>query len=74
LPYLDLVKSTKDSFPHLPMFVYQVSGEFSMLHAAAASGAFELKAAVQETLTSFRRAGEYYYIHTSMLGDIEAGF
>lgn len=57
LAYLDLLRKTKDNHPDLPIFVYQVSGEFSMLVAGAKSGAFDLKAVVKETLTSFRRAG-----------------
>lgn len=57
LPYLDIVRETKDAFPHLPMFIYQVSGEYAMLYHGAASGAFNLEAAVFETLVSMRRAG-----------------
>lgn len=57
LPYLDIVRETKDAFPHLPMFIYQVSGEYAMLYHGAASGAVNLEAAVFETLVSMRRAG-----------------
>lgn len=57
LPYLDIVKQTKDLFPHIPLFIYQVSGEYAMLHHAAANGALNLKVALFEILTSMRRAG-----------------
>ncbi|KAG7263777.1 hypothetical protein CRUP_034855 [Coryphaenoides rupestris] len=51
LPYLDI-------HPTHPLAVYNVSGEFAMLWHAAQAGAFDLKAAVMESMTSFRRAGE----------------
>lgn len=57
LPYLDIMRSTKEKFPHHPLFVYQVSGEFAMLYHAAKHGALDLKKAVEETMTCFRRAG-----------------
>lgn len=57
LPYLDIIKSTKEQFPNHPLFVYQVSGEFAMLHHAAKAGALDLRKSVEETITSFRRAG-----------------
>lgn len=57
LPYLDIVRQTKDQFPHIPLFVYHVSGEYAMLWHGAASGALDLNAALWETLTSMRRAG-----------------
>lgn len=57
LPYLDIVKQTKDLFPHIPLFIYQVSGEYAMLYHAAANGALDLKVALFEILTSMRRAG-----------------
>lgn len=44
--------------PELPLAVYHVSGEFAMLWHAAQAGAFDLKAAVLEVMTAFRRAGE----------------
>jgi porphobilinogen synthase len=56
LPYLDLVRRVKDEF-HAPTFVYQVSGEFSMLKAAAARGWLDEQACVMEVLTAFKRAG-----------------
>jgi porphobilinogen synthase len=55
-PYLDLVREVRDRVK-VPVACYQVSGEYAMLHHAAAAGALELKTAVLETLTGFRRAG-----------------
>lgn len=57
LAYLDIVRQTKDQFPHLPLFIYQVSGEYAMLWHGAKNGAFNLNNIVMETLTSMRRAG-----------------
>ena len=57
LAYLDIVRETKTSFPHHPMFIYQVSGEFAMLHHAAAAGAVNLESTLMEILVSMRRAG-----------------
>jgi porphobilinogen synthase len=56
LPYLDLVRRIKDD-THLPLAAYHVSGEYSMLKAAAAAGFLDERTAVLETLTSIRRAG-----------------
>lgn len=58
LPYLDIVRQTKDLFPNIPLFVYQVSGEYAMCWHLAKSGACDLKANVMESLTSMRRAGK----------------
>lgn len=58
MAYLDIVRQTKDMFPHLPLFIYQVSGEYAMLWHGAKNGAFNLNAIVMETLTSMRRAGK----------------
>jgi len=55
-PYLDVVRRVKDA-TGAPVAAYQVSGEYSMLKAAAANGWIEERAAVLETLTSIRRAG-----------------
>lgn len=44
--------------PELPLAVYHVSGEFAMLWHGAQAGAFDLKAAVLEAMTAFRRAGK----------------
>lgn len=57
LPYLDIIRQAKDHFPALPLAAYNVSGEFSMIKAAAAKGWLDEKAAALETLTSIRRAG-----------------
>jgi porphobilinogen synthase len=56
MPYLDVLRRVKDQF-RMPTFAYQVSGEYSMLKAAAAQGWLDERAAVLEALTSFRRAG-----------------
>ena len=56
LPYLDIVRRVKDNF-NVPVFAYQVSGEYAMIEAAAAAGAGERDALVMETLLSFKRAG-----------------
>ena len=45
-------------FPTHPLAVYNVSGEFAMIWHGAQAGAFDLKAAVMEAMTAFRRAGE----------------
>ena len=56
LPYLDIVRRVKDRFA-VPTFVYQVSGEYAMLKAAAQNGWLDERAAVLETLLACRRAG-----------------
>lgn len=56
LPYLDIVRTVKDAFG-VPLAAYNVSGEFSMLVAAAERGWIDRERAVLETLTSIRRAG-----------------
>lgn len=56
LPYLDIVRRVKDTFG-APTFVYQVSGEYAMLAAAARNGWVEERAVVLESLLSIRRAG-----------------
>ena len=56
LPYLDIVARVKQRF-EVPVFAYQVSGEYAMLEAAAAAGAGEREALVLETLMAFKRAG-----------------
>ena len=57
LAYLDLVSGVKKAHPHYPLFVYQVSGEYSMIYHAAKQGTFDLRTALTEILTSMRRAG-----------------
>ncbi|MGD2055896.1 MAG: porphobilinogen synthase [Gammaproteobacteria bacterium] len=56
LPYLDIVRRIKDAFG-APTFVYQVSGEYAMLKAAAQNGWLEEPAVVMESLLSIKRAG-----------------
>jgi porphobilinogen synthase len=56
LPYLDIVRRVKDRFG-APTFVYQVSGEYAMLKAAALNGWLDERACVLEALTSIKRAG-----------------
>ncbi|WP_338451458.1 porphobilinogen synthase [Niallia oryzisoli] len=56
MPYLDIVRDVKDRF-NLPIVTYNVSGEFSMVKAAAANGWIDEKAVVMEMLTGMKRAG-----------------
>ena len=56
LPYLDLIRQARDRFD-VPIGAYQVSGEFSMIQAAARNGWLDLDRAMMESLTSIRRAG-----------------
>ncbi len=71
LPYLDIVRRVKERF-EVPVFAYQVSGEYAMIEAAAAAGAAERDALVLETLLAFRRAGcsgvlTYHAAHAARL-------
>jgi len=56
LPYLDVIRAVRDDL-ELPLAAYQVSGEYSMLKAAAANGWLDERAAALEALTAIRRAG-----------------
>ncbi|HET9429113.1 MAG TPA: porphobilinogen synthase [Allosphingosinicella sp.] len=56
LPYLDIIRRVKDRF-EVPVFTYQVSGEYAMIEAAAAAGAGDRDALLLETLMAFKRAG-----------------
>jgi porphobilinogen synthase len=56
MPYLDIVRRVKDAFA-MPTFVYQVSGEYAMLKAAAANGWLDHDAVMMESLLAFKRAG-----------------
>ncbi|OGI43524.1 MAG: delta-aminolevulinic acid dehydratase [Candidatus Muproteobacteria bacterium RBG_16_65_31] len=56
MPYLDIVRRVKDRFG-VPTFVYQVSGEYSMLMAAAQNGWLDERACIMEALLSIKRAG-----------------
>lgn len=71
LPYLDIVRQVKDRF-EVPVFAYQVSGEYAMLEAAVAVGAGDRDALVLETLLAFKRAGcsgvlTYHALHAARL-------
>ena len=56
MPFLDIVRRVKDTFK-VPTFVYQVSGEYAMLKAAAANGWLDEKTVVLESLLGMKRAG-----------------
>jgi porphobilinogen synthase len=56
MPYLDIIRRVKDAFG-VPVFAYQVSGEYAMLKIAAAQGAFDGERAMLETMICFKRAG-----------------
>ncbi len=71
LPYLDIILRVKREF-QVPVFAYQVSGEYAMIEAAAAAGAGERDALVLETLMAFKRAGcsgvlTYHAAHAARL-------
>jgi porphobilinogen synthase len=56
LPCLDIILRVKNAF-EVPVFAYQVSGEYAMIEAAAAAGAGDRNALVMETLMALKRAG-----------------
>ncbi len=56
LPSLDILAALRERYP-LPLAAYQVSGEYAMLHAAAANGWLDLKRCALESLTAIKRAG-----------------
>jgi porphobilinogen synthase len=71
LPYLDIVRLVKERF-EVPVFAYQVSGEYAMIEAAVAAGAAERDPMVLETLMAFKRAGcsgvlTYHALHAARL-------
>ena len=71
LAYLDIASRVKDAFG-VPVFAYQVSGEYAMIEAAHAAGAGERDALVMETLLAFKRAGcsgvlTYHAAHAARL-------
>lgn len=71
LPYLDIIVKVKEAFA-VPVFAYQVSGEYAMIEAAVAAGAGDRDALVLETLTAFKRAGccgvlTYHAAHAARL-------
>jgi porphobilinogen synthase len=57
LAYLDVIRATRERFPDLPLAAYNVSGEYSMVKAAAAAGWLDERAVALEILTAIRRAG-----------------
>ena len=57
LAYLDVLRSVRDRFPGVPLAAYNVSGEYSMVKAAAARGWIDERSAVIESLTAMHRAG-----------------
>jgi porphobilinogen synthase len=71
LPYLDIIARVKAEFG-VPVFAYQVSGEYAMIEAAVAAGVGERDALVLETLMAFKRAGcsavlTYHAAHAARL-------
>ena len=71
LPYLDIACRVKQTFG-VPVFAYQVSGEYAMIEAAVAAGAADRDAMVLETLVAFKRAGcsgvlTYHAAHAARL-------
>ncbi|MEY4863392.1 MAG: hypothetical protein RLZ51_1487, partial [Pseudomonadota bacterium] len=71
LPYLDIALRVKQAF-QVPVFAYQVSGEYAMIEAAVAAGAGDRDALVLETLLAFKRAGcsgvlTYHALHAARL-------
>ena len=56
MPYLDIIRDTKERV-NVPVVCYHVSGEYAMLWHAAKSGSFDLRTAVFEVMTAFKRAG-----------------
>ena len=71
LPYLDIIVRVKNTF-EVPVFAYQVSGEYAMIEAAVAAGAAERDPMVLETLVAFKRAGcsgvlTYHALHAARL-------
>jgi len=57
LPYLDIIRQTRDQFPELPLAAYNVSGEYAMVKAAAANGWVDEERVILELLTGIKRAG-----------------
>ncbi len=55
-PYLDIIRMVRDRFD-VPVFAYQVSGEYALIEAAVAAGVLDRDRAVLETLLGFKRAG-----------------
>ncbi|MBR1388812.1 MAG: porphobilinogen synthase [Prevotella sp.] len=62
MPYLDMIARGVARFPQIPMVAYQVSGEYSMLKAAAKLGYLDERRVVFESLIAIKRAGAQYII------------
>ena len=62
MPYLDMIARGVERFPDIPMVAYQVSGEYSMLKAAAKLGYLDEQRVVFESLIAIKRAGAKYII------------
>lgn len=62
MPYLDMIARGVERFPDIPMVAYQVSGEYSMLKAAAKLGYLDEQRVVFESLIAIKRAGAQYII------------
>ena len=62
MPYLDMIARGVERFPQVPMVAYQVSGEYSMLKAAAHLGYLDEQRVVYESLIAIKRAGAQYII------------
>ncbi len=62
MPYLDMIARAVERFPQIPMVSYQVSGEYSMLKAAAWLGYLDEERVVYESLIAIKRAGAQYII------------
>ena len=62
MPYLDMIARGVERFPQIPMVAYQVSGEYSMLKAAAKLGYLDERRVVFESLIAIKRAGAQYII------------
>lgn len=62
MPYLDMIARGVERFPDTPMVAYQVSGEYSMLKAAAQLGYLDEQRVVYESLIAIKRAGAQYII------------
>lgn len=76
-PYLDIVRDIRETHPDIPIAVYQVSGEYSMLRLAASANILNLKLAVNEKMTSYRRAGANiiisYFTPQILKGELSVG-
>jgi porphobilinogen synthase len=71
MPYLDIIRRVRERF-EMPVFAYQVSGEYSMIAAAARNGWLDEDKAMLESLLAFKRAGcsgvlTYYAVRAARL-------